>query len=144
MLDRMKALVKQKDSCVLATASRGQPHCSLMAYVPDDECSKIYMVTKKDSRKYRNLLENPLVSLLIDTREDHPGLKRPEAKALTVSGTFQRIEDAHKYESVSQKLLTRHPHLKDFLSQSDTTVFCIKISSFLLLDGLTEASFEEI
>lgn len=144
MLDTMKALVKEKDTCVLATVGQGCPHCSLMSYVADDDCSEIYMVTQKDSRKYRNLMENPLVSLLIDTREDHTGHKRLEARALTVAGTLQPMEDPPKYNSVREKLLARHPQLDEFLNQPDAAILCIKISSFLLLDGLKDAYFEEI
>ena len=144
MLDNMKALVKEKDTCVLATVSQGSPHCSLMAYIVDDHCREIYMVTQKDSRKYRNLLENPQISLLIDTREDHTGPQRPATKALTVAGTFQSVAEPHQYNSVCEKLLARHPHLNDFLNQPGATILCIKISSFLLLDGLTYSYFEEI
>ena len=90
MLEEMKALVRQNDICVLATASQNQPHCSLMAYTTDDECREIYMVTKKLTRKYRNLMENPSVSLLIDTRSEDPGSDRLKAKALTVEGGIRR------------------------------------------------------
>ena len=41
MLERMKALAKEKDICVLATASGSNPYCSLMAYVTDDACREI-------------------------------------------------------------------------------------------------------
>ena len=73
MLSTMKNLAKEKDMCVLATASGGAPHCSLMAYVTDEDCSEIYMATQRNTQKYKNVLENPFVSLLIDTREDHKG-----------------------------------------------------------------------
>jgi len=70
MLEEMKALAKQKDICVLATVSDGNPHCSLMAYATDDDCREIYMITQKGTKKYKNLIKNPSVSLLIDTREE--------------------------------------------------------------------------
>ena len=43
MIERMKELVRRKDICVLATVAENKPHCSLMAYVTDDECKEIYM-----------------------------------------------------------------------------------------------------
>ena len=144
MLEKMKQLVKDGDICVLATVSRGKPHCSLMAYVCNDEGSEIYMVTHRETSKYKNLLKNPSVSLLIDTREDHPGPQRPEAKAMTVDGFFEKIEDEDKRREVKAKLLKRHPHLKVFLNDQGAETFCIKIKSYLLLDGLTEAHFEEV
>ncbi|MBW2515274.1 MAG: pyridoxamine 5'-phosphate oxidase family protein, partial [Deltaproteobacteria bacterium] len=89
MLTEMKDLARQKDICVLATVAGQKPYCSLMAYVTDDNCEKIYMVTHRNSTKYQNMLKNPAVSLLIDTREKSP---RSQAKALTVEGVFRKIE----------------------------------------------------
>jgi nitroimidazol reductase NimA-like FMN-containing flavoprotein (pyridoxamine 5'-phosphate oxidase superfamily) len=144
MLENMKKLAKEKDICVLATASGGTPYCSLMAYATDEECGEIYMVTYRNSQKYKNLMENPSVSLLVDTREEHTGSHRPEAKAMTIAGTYQRIEDPQKEAMVREKLLKKHPHLKPFIDGPDGQIICIRISSFLLLNGLTDAYFEEI
>lgn len=47
MLETMKALVKEKDMCVLATVSDNKPHCSLMAYASNKTGLEIYMATKK-------------------------------------------------------------------------------------------------
>ena len=68
MLETMKAMVQERGTCVLATASEGKPHCSLMTYVANDNCQEIYMVTQKNTKKYKNLMDNPHVSLLIDNR----------------------------------------------------------------------------
>ena len=144
MLSTMKTLAKEKDMCVLATASGGAPHCSLMAYVTDQDCSEIYMTTQRNTQKYKNVLENPFVSLLIDTREDHKGRLRYETKALTVAGRCEVIEDEAKQALVRAKLVEWHPHLKEFLSHPEAAILCIRIASFLLLNGLTDAYFEEI
>ena len=144
MIQLMKKLAKEKDICVLATVSGAKPHCSLMVYATDEDCSEIYMVTHRSTRKFKNLVENPSVSLLIDTREEHKGPRRPEAKAMTVSGTFERLGDNQKKMQVKARLLGRHPHLKEFLDHPDAELICIKIRSFLLLDGLTNAHFEEV
>ena len=83
MLAEMKALAIEKNICVLATVGGRKPHCSLMAYVTDENCTEIYMVTHKNTNKYKNLMENPSVSLLIDTREISP-----RTKALSIVSTF--------------------------------------------------------
>lgn len=139
MLEKMKRLVRGKDICVLSTVSQDTtPHCSLMAYIADEECSEIYMATHKATMKYKNLLHNPFVSLLIDSREVTP---RQQAQALTVSGVFQPIDDENKRERIEAQLLRQHPQLKDFIKNPDTAVICIKVQSFLLLDGLTDSHF---
>jgi nitroimidazol reductase NimA-like FMN-containing flavoprotein (pyridoxamine 5'-phosphate oxidase superfamily) len=144
MIEFMKQLAKEKDICVLATVSGEKPHCSLMAYTTDEECGEIYMATHRATKKFKNLMANPSVSLLIDTREEHKGSHRPEAKAMTVSGAFERLEDRQKEALARARLLSRHPHLKEFLAHPDAEVICIRIRSFLLLDGLTDAHFEEV
>jgi nitroimidazol reductase NimA-like FMN-containing flavoprotein (pyridoxamine 5'-phosphate oxidase superfamily) len=144
MLEEMKALAKQKDMCVLATVSGGNPHCSLMAYATDDDCREIYMATQKGTKKYKNLIENPSVSLLIDTREEQGGSRPLRAKALTIAGLFQEINDEGKKRLARARLLERHPHLAGFIDQTDTELLCIRATSFLLLNGLKEAHFETV
>lgn len=144
MLETMKALVKGKDTCVLSTVSGQTPHCSLMAYATDEDCREIYMVTHRQTTKFRNLMENPVVSLLIDTRDERTGPRRSEVKALTIAGVFETIDDGERRIKASSILLKRHPHLDEFLNHPDAEILCIKIDSFLLLDGLTDAHYESL
>jgi len=144
MVDKMKALVREEDMCVLATVANNRPHCSLMAYVANEACTEIYMVTFKDTKKYRNLRENPWVSLLIDTREEDRGLRRPQAKALTVTGVFEQIVDDNLRQQIREALMSKHAHLEGFADHPDAEVFSIRIHSFLLLDGLTNSYFETL
>ncbi|MGD8258181.1 MAG: pyridoxamine 5'-phosphate oxidase family protein [Desulfobacterales bacterium] len=141
MLKKMKALAREKNICVLATITGSKPYCSLMAYVTNEECTEIYMVTQRQTKKYQNLIANPAVSLLIDTRDTSP---RSAARAMTVEGIFQKIKDPAKEKKVRRELLSAHPHLNEFMRLPEAEVIQIKIKSFLLLDGLTQASFEDV
>lgn len=142
MLEKMKGLIREKDICVFSTVSENAvPHCSLMAYVADEECREIYMTTRRSTLKYKNLLKNPAVSLLIDSREITP---REKAQALTVSGVFQPVDNAPKRNRIEARLLQQHPHLKDFINNPDTDLICIKVLSLLLLDGLTQSYFVDL
>ncbi len=141
-LDKMKELVLANNTCVLATTTENKPHCSLMAYVADEGCDEIHMATHHDTRKYRNLRQNPNVSLLIDTRAQNPGEEREDEKALTVAGKFQPIEDEEKRRLVLKKMREVHPHLKDFFQDRGVVFFSVKVESFLLLEGVSKAYFE--
>ena len=141
MLQEMKKLAREKNSCVLATILDTKPYCSLMAYVTNNACTEIYMVTRKSSQKFINLLANPAVSLMIDNRDT---AHRSAARAMTVEGVFQKIKDPAKEEKVRRKLLSSHPHLDEFMGHPEAEVFQINIKSFLLLDGLTRAFFQEV
>jgi nitroimidazol reductase NimA-like FMN-containing flavoprotein (pyridoxamine 5'-phosphate oxidase superfamily) len=144
MLEKMKDIVKANDLCVLATVSEGKPHCSLMSYISDEEGKEVYLISHKQTKKYGNLMENPTVSLLIDTREEEKSQRRIYIKALTVSGEFQPIKDPGEKDLIRSKFLKRHPHLADFLNDPGAEIFSIKIRSFQLLDGVKDAFFETI
>jgi nitroimidazol reductase NimA-like FMN-containing flavoprotein (pyridoxamine 5'-phosphate oxidase superfamily) len=141
MLEEMKALAREKNSCVLATIVDRKPYCSLMAYVTNTACTEIYMATHRNTQKFQNLAANPAVSLMIDTRDTSP---RTSARALTVEGVFQKITDTDKKKKVHRKLLSVHPHLDELMAHPECEVFQINIKSFLLLDGLTRSFFEEL
>jgi len=142
MLEKMKDIVLGNDLCVLATVADGEPHCSLMSYIPDEEGGEIYMISCRETKKYSNLMKNPTVSLLIDTREEEKGQRRLYMKALTVSGEFQTINNPEKKDLIRANFLKRHPHLTDFLNDPGAEIFSIKIKSFQLLDGVKDAFFE--
>ena len=141
MLEEMKAFTREKDICVLATITGSKPYCSLMAYVTNKACTEIYMVTHRQTQKYKNLVTNPEVSLLIDNREASP---RSAARALTIEGVFQKINNQEKEKKIRHKLLSAHPHLNEIMVHPDSEILRIKVRSFLLLNGLTQSSFEEI
>ena len=141
MLEQIKTLAKEKSMCVLATVAGAKPYCSLMAYVTDESCEEIYMVTHRKTQKYQNLLQKPAVSLLIDTREK---ATRVQTQALTIEGAFQQIEDETKRIKVKETILAIHPNLKDFMDHPDSEIICIKISAFLLLNGLTDAHYVQV
>jgi nitroimidazol reductase NimA-like FMN-containing flavoprotein (pyridoxamine 5'-phosphate oxidase superfamily) len=142
VIERMKTLVREKDSCVLATVSSGKPHCSLMSYIADPECREIFMVTHPQTRKYKNLLENPCVSLLIDTREEDRNLGVGQKKALTISGIFQKVDPARK-KGILAKFLARHPQLKELVDDPEAVLISVRVQSFQLLQGVRDAYFAE-
>ncbi|MGD8504627.1 MAG: pyridoxamine 5'-phosphate oxidase family protein [Syntrophobacterales bacterium] len=144
MLDKMKDVIRSQDMCVLATVKGNKPHCSLMAYVTDEECRIIYMITHKNTAKYRNLTANPSLSLLIDTRLMDRGEDRQRAKALTVNGVFERIEDSDKRSNILAKFVESHVHLKEFAGHPDAEILAVRIQSLQLLDGVTDAYYETL
>lgn len=144
MLETIKSLIKSKDVCVLSTVSGGEPHCSFMSYVTDDDCREFYMLTSRDTKKCRNLEGNSAVSLLIDTRDEDVDRRRKDIRALTVSGVFRKIENDATAEAIIRKLLHRHPHLEAFARNGEIMVFAVRAKSFQLLEGVSRAHFEEV
>ena len=125
----------------MATTADGAPHCSLMSYATDKDCREIYMATLKDTKKYRNLIANPAVSLLIDTRDTD---SKSKTRALTVTGVFQAIGNDKRIKEIRKALLTKHPDLKDFFNNPDVRIVVIKATSLQLLDSVTNSYFEQL
>lgn len=142
MIEKIKALAREKDICVLATVSEKGPYCSLMAYTFDESANEFFMSTSRLTKKYANIEKNPNVSLLIDSREAIP---RTQAQALTVSGICKIISnDDPKRPSIKEKLLKKHPHLEAILEKPDSEILCVKAESYLFLQGLTDAFYEKV
>lgn len=134
MLDKMKELMKSQDVCALATVSpEGQPHCSLMFYVTDDHGRHLYLLTRGGTKKYRNVSANPSVSILIDSREK----RAPEEPvlALTLTGICETLPDGGLRDTVLNKLLTRHPHLKGVAADPQVKVLKVRGVTLQLLQG---------
>lgn len=141
MLETIRTLVRDKDTCVLATCNQNLPHTSLMTYCADPDTSHFYLPTRINTRKMRNLRTNHEASLLIDTREQHLPEYRDKALALTVSATYLPPKNRDDLLKLKDFFIARHPEMKDFLSLGDTTIIVLKARSFLLLTGLEEQHF---
>lgn len=145
MIEKIKTLIREKDTCVLATVSDNKPHCSLMLYTTDADCREIYMVTDKKTKKFDNLLRNSSVSLLIDTRAgDVSSTVKGITSSLTIIGTYQKFENEEKRELIREQFLKRHPALKEFLDDPDTIIIAIHCNSFQLLQGIRDSYFINI
>jgi nitroimidazol reductase NimA-like FMN-containing flavoprotein (pyridoxamine 5'-phosphate oxidase superfamily) len=138
--EKARALIGEQVICVLATASGNRPHCSLMAYASNAPCTEIYMVTMKDSRKYRNMCANPAVSLLIDNRQG-TSTSYTDTLALNLSGRFQPIIEATQKKKILEVLSKRHPALVDLFDNPGGEPVKIIIESILLLEGATNAYY---
>ena len=138
MLAEMIDLVQNNTICVLATSAGNAPYCSLMAYVAGDDGREIHMVTHRTSKKFRNLSDNPAVSLLIDSRGESP---RSRVQALTIEGSCTAIREESARQAARTRLLAAHPHLEEFMADSESEILCVRIQACLLLKGLTESLY---
>jgi len=139
MINKIQSLIRRKSSCVLATTDRETPHCSLMAYIISENAERLFLVTPRNTRKYRNIQRNPHVSLLIDTRGEQT---RANTQALTVTGTCYILEDDEEIQTVKEEFNRNHSHLRDFISRGDIAFLRVEFDSFLYLDGPQRAHHE--
>lgn len=141
MRSDIRKMIAENKVCVLATVAKGEPHCSLMSYATDDECREIYMATLQDTKKYHNLVANPSVSLLIDTRDASP---RGKTRALTVTGVYEDVVNDQRTKEIRDALILKHPDLKDFFNNPAARIVVVRATALQLLDGVTDAYFESV
>jgi nitroimidazol reductase NimA-like FMN-containing flavoprotein (pyridoxamine 5'-phosphate oxidase superfamily) len=102
MREDIKEMISGNKFCVLATVGSGKPHCSLMSYAADENCLDIYMASLTRTKKYLNVMANPAVSLLIDTRKEGFHGQKGGVRALTVTGVMVTdIDEQRKNQSGS-------------------------------------------
>jgi general stress protein 26 len=104
-----------------------------MAYACSSDCTEMYLVTSKKTLKYRNISKNPVVSLMVDTREKNA---RQDVRALTISGRAIEIHDLAKLSTIRNEMRTRHGHLAGLIDQPDVAWICVYIEAFQLLNGV--------
>jgi nitroimidazol reductase NimA-like FMN-containing flavoprotein (pyridoxamine 5'-phosphate oxidase superfamily) len=63
----IKRWLKEHQYCVIATSSNGKPWAATVNYAVDDHLN-VYISTNPDSLKFKNLLDNPNVCLVIDSQ----------------------------------------------------------------------------
>ncbi len=139
MIDQMKALLRRRSSCVLATTDGTAPHCSLMAYIPSEAGDRLFLVTPRNTKKFRNLTRYPKVSLLIDSRGEQA---RQHTQALTLNGTCYTLDNDEDISFLRQAFIRQHPHLQEFICKGDVVYLCVAFDSFLLLNGPDKAHHE--
>jgi nitroimidazol reductase NimA-like FMN-containing flavoprotein (pyridoxamine 5'-phosphate oxidase superfamily) len=126
VLHRLRILNKTQIHAVLATDSDGKPYTSLVAYALTPDLKGIIFSTPKITRKYKNILRNNHVSLLIDTRSN---TKKDymSAESVTIIGNARPARKGKEWSGLSQVLKKKHPELSEFIDSPETALVFVKI-----------------
>jgi uncharacterized pyridoxamine 5'-phosphate oxidase family protein len=121
---------------VLATEGNGQPHTSLIAITPFKNFRQLIFATYRNTLKYRNLLNNSKVAVLIESRDANmKGLQK--SIVLTIIGHTEEITLAEN-EAVHQAHLKRHPEMESFMLSSDCVLISIIAQSYQIVYGIDD------
>ena len=111
---RIAQVLESQKLAVLATQRNGQPYSSLMAFAHTPDLARIVVATGRATRKHMNLLEEPRVSLLIDTRSNTE-MDFHAAAAVTVIGATSMVpwnSSIGRRDSATVSPPSGHPHTK--------------------------------
>jgi nitroimidazol reductase NimA-like FMN-containing flavoprotein (pyridoxamine 5'-phosphate oxidase superfamily) len=98
------------------------------AFTPDYH--GLLFATPKATAKYRNMIKNSSVSLVIDNREnskeDYLG-----AEAITIFGRAREVRQRQSRTEMASILTRKHPELKEFIDASTSALMLVKIERCL-------------
>jgi uncharacterized pyridoxamine 5'-phosphate oxidase family protein len=126
-------LLGQQAQCVLATMDDAGPCQHVMAYAYSEDLLTIYLATYMDTRKFRNMLSNPNVSMMWDNRrggiQDHV-----DGYSLTATGVAMLLE-GRAQDIPRAAVLSRNPALDKLLSQEKCRLFSVVLKEYTLTRG---------
>ncbi|NLV23956.1 MAG: pyridoxamine 5'-phosphate oxidase family protein [Deltaproteobacteria bacterium] len=135
---RLKSLCHHQLFGVLATDGGDGPYTSLVAFAAGRDLHRLFFLTSRSSRKFRNISLNPEVSLLIDNRSNLPA---DFAEATAVTAVGRALERRGNGRHAALKLfLARHPHLNSFASSPSCALMEVVVSRYVLVSNFEEVA----
>lgn len=128
--DLLQQVIMAQRFAVLATQQNEQPYINLIAFAASDDLAYILFATSRNTRKYRNILANRKVALLIDSRSNQPS-DFSEAVAITVLGSASEVTEDEK-DKLVEYYLDRHPTLTKFIHRPETALVRVKVTEYIL------------
>ncbi len=130
--EKISDLLKGQILAVLASQRHGQPYSSLIAFAHSDDLRRIYFATPKATRKFANLIEEPRVSLLVDSRSNNE-VDFHKAEAVTIMGVVKEVGE-EDLEASRSLYLARHPYLGEFIHSPSTAFLEVEVRSYILVN----------
>jgi nitroimidazol reductase NimA-like FMN-containing flavoprotein (pyridoxamine 5'-phosphate oxidase superfamily) len=136
-INRLKDFFQTQKLTALATQEPGHPYLSLMAFALTDDLSSLIIATKRETRKYSNMVKTPGVSFLIDNRSNERD-QFQNTLAVTGIGKAMEIEEIEK-EPLIALFVAKHPELENFVKSRECVLVKIKIDKFIIISQFQEA-----
>jgi nitroimidazol reductase NimA-like FMN-containing flavoprotein (pyridoxamine 5'-phosphate oxidase superfamily) len=127
---------------VLSTSSRGEPYSCLVSFEMTKDLRHLVFATMRQRLKYRNIMSNPRVSLIVDNRENKAS-DLQQAVSASILGTAADTKGKRR-EDCASLLLARHPELEDFVAHPDCAVICVSIDRYYLVTNFESVTIVDL
>jgi putative heme iron utilization protein len=131
-----RSLMRSRDHAALATSLGGRPYVSLVASACDIDASPLLLLSDL-AQHTRNLLGDPLVSLLFEDTGDHAD--RLAGPRLTLLGHAERCDDPR----AAARFAARHPASAVYAGFADFHLYRIVIERGHLVAGFGRIAWIE-
>lgn len=122
---RIDKVLESQRIAVLGTSKDDEPYSSLVGFVVTDNMEELVFATMRQRLKYKNLVANPRVTLMIDDRNEQDN-DFNETTSITIIGSAEDVKGTERSDYVSL-LIERHPVLTDFVNFPDCAIIRVKI-----------------
>jgi len=138
---RLKTLFATQRFGVVATPMKGHPYTSLVAVTATNDLRSLIFATLRTSTKYANLVDDPRVAMLIDSRANAPS-DLSKAVAVTAVGRVRFSEE--NTDRLLSRHLQKHPYLTDFLEYPDCALVRIDVERYYVVSHFQEVHVWEV
>jgi nitroimidazol reductase NimA-like FMN-containing flavoprotein (pyridoxamine 5'-phosphate oxidase superfamily) len=127
----IRELLESQRLAVLSTQGKEHPYSNLVAFAATLDLKYLIFATTRATRKYANLLQHPLVSILIDNRTNETA-DFAEAAAVTVLGRASEVQGDERSQLL-KTYLNRHPYLEGFVTSPNCALFSVKVERYIMV-----------
>ena len=129
-LKSLRDLFESQNLAVLATENAGQPHNCLVAFAYTTDLKHLLFATRRDTRKFQDIVRNPLVAMLIDNRSNGEADFK-QAVAVTAKGSAHELSP-DEMDRWADYYLNKHPYLGAFLNDGNVALLKIEVNEYLV------------
>ena len=128
---RIEKVLESQKIAVLGTSMDDEPYSCLVGYAITDDFRNVIFATMRARLKYRNIVANPRVTLIVDNRDEMRS-DFNETTSITMIGTAEDVmgEDRGHYVDL---LLKRHPVLSEFVDSPDCAIIKVSLDKMYIV-----------
>jgi len=124
----LRELFASQKFAALATEDGGKPHNCLVAFATTDDLTNLLFTTSRDTSKYRNIVAESRVAMLVDSRSNQDSDFR-NAIAVTATGKAKEAKGKER-DRLLGIYLAKHPQLADFANASENALVKVEIANY--------------
>ena len=128
---RINKVLDSQSIAVLGTSNKDEPYSCLVGFAITDDLRELVFATMRQRLKYKNMVANPRVTLMIDDR-DTQASDFNDTTSITIVGSAEDItgSDREKYASM---LLEQQPALTEFVNSEDCAIMRVSIDKIYVV-----------
>jgi general stress protein 26 len=124
----LRELFASQKFAALATQDGGKSHNCLVAFATTDDLGNLLFMTSRNTSKYRNILAESRVAILVDSRTNQDSDFR-NAVAVTATGKAKEAKGKEK-DRLLGIYLAKQPQLADFANAPENALVKVDIENY--------------